>query len=231
MDSKAKVTGEKLLEGGLSTLEIENSEVLSLKYEQQFLVNGESLEKIKHSLNLFYDEQSLLRSKTRHWELDKLDINRKLPVLLRSYSNFTKLVIMDSHEKVFDSGINSTLNFLRNKYWLTRGKQSIKFLLKNCVTCKYINGKTVIPPETTSLPKSRVDFSYPYQNIGLDYAGPIYYKSADNSKRKMPKDYFLIITCCCAPAVHIEFTPDLSIKSFSLAFRLFISRCGTRKYY
>ena len=36
----------------------------------------------------------------------------------------------------------------------------------------------------------------------------------------------LIITCCCTRAVHIEFTPDLSIKSFLLTFRLSISRCG-----
>ena len=116
------------------------------------------------------------------------------------------------------------MNFLRNKYWLICGKQSIKSSLKNYVTCKHINGKTVIPPETISLPKSRVDYSYPYQNFGLDYAGPIYYKSAGNSKRKMSKG--LIITCCCTRAVHIEFTPDLSIKSFLLAFRLSISRCG-----
>ena len=226
LNLEAKVRGEKLLEGELSTLEMENSEVLWLKYEQQFLVNGETFGKIKHSLNLFYDEQSLLHSKTRHCELDKLDINRKLPILLRSYSHFTKLVIMDSYEKVFHSDINSTLNFLRNKYWLIRGRQSIKSLLKNCVTCKNINEKAVIPPKTPSLPKSRVDYSYPYQNIGLDYAGPIYYKSADNSKRKMSKGYFLIITCCCTRAVHVEFTPDLSIKSFLLAFRRFISGCG-----
>ena len=132
---------------------------------------------------------------------------------------------MDSHKKVFHSGINSTLKFLGNKYCLIRGRQSIKSLLKNCVTCKYINGKTVIPPETPSLPKFRIDYSYPYQNIGLDYAGPIYYKSADNLKRKMSKGYFLIITCCCTRAVHIEFIPDLSVKLFLLAFRRFISRC------
>ena len=77
LNLKTKVRGENLLEGEWTTLEIENSEVLWLKYEQQFVVNGETFEEIKHSLNLFYDEQSLLRSKTRHCELDKLDINRK----------------------------------------------------------------------------------------------------------------------------------------------------------
>ena len=69
------------------------------------------------------------------------------------------------------------------------------------------------------------DYSFPYQNIGLDYAGPIYFKNFDHTE-KMVKGYFLIITCCCTRAVHIELTPDLSVKSFLLAFRRFISRCG-----
>ena len=42
----------------------------------------------------------------------------------------------------------------------------------------------------------------------------------------MVKGYFLIITCCCTRAVHMELTLDLSVKSFLLAFRRFISRCG-----
>ena len=41
----------------------------------------------------------------------------------------------------------------------------------------------------------------------------------------MSKGYFLIITCCCTR----EFTPDLSIKSFLLAFQRYISRCGVPK--
>ena len=36
----------------------------------------------------------------------------------------------------------------------------------------------------------------------------------------------LIITCCWTRAVHIELTPDLSVKSFLPAFRSIISRCG-----
>ena len=42
----------------------------------------------------------------------------------------------------------------------------------------------------------------------------------------MVKGYFLVISCCCIRAFHIELTPDLSVKSFLLAFRRFISRCG-----
>ena len=35
------------------------------------------------------------------------------------------------------------------------------------------------------------------------------------------KGYFLIITCFCTRAVHIELTPDFSVKSFLLAVRVF----------
>ena len=42
----------------------------------------------------------------------------------------------------------------------------------------------------------------------------------------MMKDCFLIFTCCCTRAVHIDLTPDLSVKSFILAFKRFILRCG-----
>ena len=97
--------------------------------------------------------------------------------------------------------------------------------LRQYVTCKYINAKKVAPPATRALSKPRLDYSFPYQNIDLDYAGPIYFKNCDHTE-KMVQGYFLIITCCCTCAAHIELTPHLSIKSFLLAFRRFISGYG-----
>ena len=117
------------------------------------------------------------------------------------------------------------MNFLRNEYWLIRGRPNIKSLLQQCVTCKYTNANAVTPPATSASPKFRLDYSFSCQNIGLDYAGPIYFKicyHAKKKKKKMVKGYFLIITCCCTLAVHIELTPGLSLKSFLLASR----RCG-----
>ena len=134
------------------------------------------------------------------------------------------------------------MNFLCNEYWLIRGRPNIKSLLQQCVTCKYTNAKAVTPPATSASPKFRLDYSFSCQNIGLDYAGPIYFKicyhakkkkkkknkkkykkkKKKKKKKKMVKGFFLIITCCCTLAVHIELTPGLSLKSFLLASR----RCG-----
>ena len=43
------------------------------------------------------------------------------------------------------------------------------------------------------------------------------------------KSYLLIITCCCTRAVHVELTPDLTVKSFLLAFTRFKPRCDIPK--
>ena len=77
-----------------------------------------------------------------------------------------------------------------------------------------------------ALPKFRLDYSFPYQDVGLDYAELIYFKNCNHTE-KIGKGYFLIVTCCCTRAVNIELTPDLSVILFLLAFRKFISRCGT----
>ena len=92
LNLKAKKKGSQGLEGSLSVAEMEKSEVLWLRYVQRIVVQGDTFEKVKHSLNLVYDEHFLLRSKTRYSEDDKLDTSRKLPLLLRSHLHFTNLV-------------------------------------------------------------------------------------------------------------------------------------------
>ena len=105
LNLKAKKKGSHGLQGTLSVAEMEKSEVLWLRYEQCIVVQAGTFEKIKHSLNLVSDEHFLLRSKTRYSEYDKIDASRKLPLLLRSHSHFTNLVIRDPHEKVFHVAI------------------------------------------------------------------------------------------------------------------------------
>ena len=75
------------------------------------------------------------------------------------------------------------------------------------------------------LPKFRLDYRFPCQDISLDYARPICFKSCDHTEKTV-KGFFLIITCCCTGAVHIELAPGLSLKLFLLASRRFTSKCG-----
>lgn len=45
--------------------EMEKCDVLQLRYEQRILGQGDNFEKVRHSLNVIYDEHFLLRSKNK----------------------------------------------------------------------------------------------------------------------------------------------------------------------
>ena len=103
-------------------------------------------EKLKHSLNLYEDENNILRLKSIFNSLKILNHNQKNPILLRSHSLFTDLLILKFHEKCCHSEVNATLNLLRTKFWIIRGRQTVKKYLKKCVTCKIVQGKTFKTP-------------------------------------------------------------------------------------
>ena len=73
-----------------------------MKYEQSIISTDKlKFEKLKNLLDLFYDDEKFVRSKTRMDKHAKFVFDNKNPLLLRSNSYFTKLIILRSHEKCF----------------------------------------------------------------------------------------------------------------------------------
>ena len=104
-------------------------------------------EKLKHSLNLYDDENNILRLKSRFYSLVTLIHDQENPILLRSHSLFTDFLILKYHEKICHGGVNATLNLLSTKCWIIHGRQTVKKYLKKCVTCKINQGKSLNPPD------------------------------------------------------------------------------------
>ena len=67
---------------------------------------------------------------------------RRHPLLLCNNSYFTKLIVLDSHEKVFHNGVDTTLNFIRATYLIIKERQTVKSILKERVTCKLVHEET-----------------------------------------------------------------------------------------
>ena len=70
-------------EGEISVKEVDESKKLWVKYEQYFTQKDS---KCENSLNLYFDGNSLIRSKTRFSELKEMSYERKHPLLLRNKS-------------------------------------------------------------------------------------------------------------------------------------------------
>ncbi|KIH42235.1 integrase core domain protein [Ancylostoma duodenale] len=75
-----------------------------------------------------------------------------------------------------------------------------------------------------SLPPERVNRSRPFQNVGLDYLGPVYYRDQLHSQAKI---WICLFTCMATSAVHLELVHNNTAFEFLLALRRFIARRGT----
>ena len=123
-------------------------------------------------LNLYFDENDILRSQTRINQIKGVVLEEIQPILLRSNSYFTELIVLKWHNEVKHSGLESTLNRIRCKYWLIRGQSTVKSIIRKCVTCRFIQAKSVQSPPTPLLPEYRVSCDFPFQHVGIDYTGP-----------------------------------------------------------
>ena len=113
-----------------------------VKQEQKVLRNQDNFTKLEASLKLFEDNQGILRLRGR-FAGSTLKYDEKYPIILRdSCSYFTKLVILDAHERVIHQGVESTLSYVRSTYWVLKGRKTVKDVLRKCVVCRRHQGKT-----------------------------------------------------------------------------------------
>ena len=134
---KAIARKKNCLTGNVSFKEFKEAELLLLK-EDQLIFKERKYEFIDlfNSLNLIEDSDGLLKVKGR---LENSTL--QLPILLNKDSHLTKLIIWRSHVQRFHSALKDTLNHLRQKYWVTRGRQTVKGVIKGCVICLKHNSK------------------------------------------------------------------------------------------
>ncbi|XP_045541390.1 uncharacterized protein LOC123722864 [Papilio machaon] len=176
------------------------------------------------SLNPYLDDRGLMRVGGRI-QNSQLEDNMKHPIIVPYQSHLTKLLISDAHQRVLHGGPQLTLNFLRSKYWIVRGKQLIKAHIHNCVPC--IRHAAVTRNQLMGqLPSCRVTPSKPFLHSGVDYAGPIQMRTAKGRGHKSYKGYICLFVCMATRAVHIEAVSDLTSEGFLSAFKRFVARRG-----
>ena len=152
-----------------------------------------------------------------------LSYDNNHPVLLPTEHIISKLVIKDAHNHVRHAGRERTLCETRRKYWIPRGRNLVKQVVKNCVTCRKLRQY----PHTTllaDLPPERLKvFSPPFSVTGVDLFGLFFLKYGRNKKKK---SWGALFTCATVRAIHLEIVDDLSSEAFLHALRRFAAYHG-----
>lgn len=115
--------------------------------------------------------------------------------------------------------IMETLTPFYSTYWLVRERQYMHMLIH-----RWLEGMPYKSVPSLAMPDFRVTQSRPFQNSGVNFAGPMQLKGAENSKV-----WLCLYTCCTTRVVHLEIVPDLNVSTFLCCFRRFTSRRGVPK--
>ncbi|GFT96957.1 integrase catalytic domain-containing protein [Trichonephila clavipes] len=194
--------------------EFYSAEILALKQNEQLRSSSE----IK-SLVPYLDENNLLRLTGRLLEAD-LCFGEKHPVILPRRCKFTELLVISY------CGVSATLTQLRKKYWIPKGRQLVKTMIRICLVCKKYSVKPADQLQLSGqLPRDRITQSPPFQVVGIDFTGAILVKDNQGTR----KSYVSLFTCAVTRAVHLELVSDMSTKCFLLALRRFLARRGNCK--
>ena len=201
---------------------IRDTQRLCFEKEFEYLKSKQEVKKqpqLVIQLSLFTDTKKLIRSCGRIHNAD-LPYDAKFPILLPKNFWVSKYIIDFIHQLSIHSKMNFTLVLLRQRFWIPQGRQYVKSVLKKCLQCRKIDGKSYPTPSAPPLPKDRVLLSRPYEVTGLDYTGEFHLKFND----KDIKVYILLFTCTVIIHVHLEVVKEMSTLSFLLAFRRFCSK-------
>ena len=185
---------------------------------------GKAVPDLVNNLNLFVDNDGVLRSQGRIGKVTLYEYDLMNPILLAKDHPLTRLIIENCHRNCQHLGIGSTLNKVRlSGFWIPKIRQAIKNVISHCTLCKRFNNLSFKYPKVTNLPKHRVNFIKPFLHTGIDYTSHLWVKDG----RGLKKMYILIFTCLNVRAIHIELIEDMSTHSLILALIRFCNIFGT----
>ncbi|XP_048590618.1 uncharacterized protein LOC116613876 [Nematostella vectensis] len=206
--------------GRLSSGEIDSAELLWIKSAQLDVNEGKGYKQLTHQLGLV-EVSGLLRCRGRLGN-SELEADARMPIILPRQHRLTEMLILDCHRKFHHCGVRGTLTQLRTRYWVPQGRQVVKGLLRRSVTCRRLEGRAYAAPPEADLPDFRVRHAEPFSKVGVDFAGPLYYKGNTG----MQKAYVALFSCCVTRALHLDLVEDLEETTFRRCLRRFAARRG-----
>lgn len=179
-------------DGPLTKTEITDAENTWVRITQR-------LSDMTSSLKLATDEDGIVRCYER--------IQGYTPVFIPRESTLVRRITECCLLHTLHGGVAATMSQVRQKYWIPKLRSLVKSIRYACNYCKKYRAKALSAPATSALPTFRMEFTEPFHATGVDFAGPLLYKSG---KHETSKAYVALFTCASTRAVHLRLCKDRS---------------------
>ena len=141
--------------------------------------------------------------------------DNKNPILLSAKHPYVELIIHETHDKVKHSSVNKTLTTIRERFWILRGRQPVKHVLKRCVTCQRLEGLPYSSYNVPDLPSICLSEDPPFTHTRVDFTGPLFVRGNSTTERDNNKCYVCLFICASTRAAHLELMPNLTLSKSS----------------
>ena len=220
--------------GPLSVVELSDSRVLWLSTAQYHTFSDE-IESLKSMKSI--SKSSCLR--TLHPFLDKCGIlrvggrlsnseyaySRRHPVILHGRHELTALIIRAEHVRLLHAGPSLVNSSLSRQFHIVGQRIAVRSITRACITCRRLTVRPQ-PQLMGQLPLERIAPGMVFENVGIDYAGPILLKLGRVRKPVIVKAYICVFVAVSVKAVHLEVVSDLTSEAFIACLRRFVARRG-----
>ena len=147
-------------------------------------------------------------------------MSTKRPILLDGGHPLARLLIKEYHTKFYHGSHETVVNEIRQKYWVTKLRASVKAVVSKCQLCRLRRARP-LPPRLGDLPDGRLaHHQRPFSFCGVDYFGPMTVTVGKRSEKR----WGVLFTCLTTRAVHLELAPSLTADSTIMAMRRMTDR-------
>ncbi|XP_058449025.1 uncharacterized protein LOC131428985 [Malaya genurostris] len=155
----------------------------------------------------------------------RITVEEKHPIVLPKH-RLTEMIARREHLQTLHAGPSLLLSLLRQRFWPLSGRNLVRNIVHRCMICARAKPKP-LQQLMGNLPPVRVNQAYPFQNVGIDLAGPIFVRTSLRNKRTpFIKAYITVYMCMATKAVHLDLVTDLTTAAFIASLRRFVSRRG-----
>ena len=112
---------------------------------------------------------------------------------------------------------------VRKQHVIPRLKRLVKRVFKKCPGCKRFQAVALATPTPELLPQDRAEGSYPFEVVGVDFAGPIKFQTSTKRERKA---YIILFACSLTRALHLDLARSMETAEFPLSLKGLITRRG-----
>ena len=190
-----------------------------------------NFQNLERELKLIKDENDIIRCIGR-LEFAPIPYEARAPILIYSEHPLAKLIVLDIHRRMKHITLKQTLTELRQKYWICRGRNFVRKILRECTICRKVDGKSYQYPPTPALTPLRLNDERAFATTGIDNFGPIFVRNVfiESDEKVMHKAWVTLYTCAASRAIILDLVPRMNADAFIRSFKRFVSRRGCPDY-